>query len=218
VAASFSINLVSTDLKAVTDSLVRLGAKGLGEAAVRAVNSVATRTYTTTIEAMIAGINLSDAYVRSKTEVKLATNTLDATASILATHDALQPSTLTSYGAVVVGKATKHPGKAKGNRSIGVPAGYRAAGFDVSVARGTTDFFSHSQSGNTYFFIIRAPNGKLLTVRRQKDARGVGSVKGMYGPSVIQLFNFQVESKIAVIGEDLQNTLLLEIQKELEFL
>lgn len=216
VAASFSIDLISTDLKPVTDSLIYLGSKGLGEAAVRAVNSVASRAYNNTVDAMVAGINLSDEYVRSKTQLTLATNPQDATATLLANVDAARPSTLTTYGAVVVGKATKHPQRAKGNASIGVPRGYRAAGFDASVRRGTTNFFSHSQSGNTYFFIIRAPSGKLLTVRRQKDARGKGSLDAMYGPSVIQLFSFQIKTHFDAITNDLQTTLLAEVQTQLD--
>lgn len=215
VASSFSIELVSTDLEKVADSLVRLGSKGLGEAALRAVNTVATRTYANTLDAMIAGINLSDAYVRSKTQLILATNPKDATATLLASTDALQPSTLTTFGAAVVSRPAKSK-RAKGNASIGVARGYKAVGFDASVRRGKTDFFSHSKSGNTYFFIIRAPNGKLLTVRRQKDARGKGSLEAMYGPSVMQLFRFQIKTHIDAISADLQQTLLAEVQTQLD--
>lgn len=216
MGASFSVDLISTDLKQVTDSLIRLGSKGLGEAALRAVNRVASRTYNNTVDAMIAGINLNDEYVRSKTQLILATSPLDATATLVANADSARPSTLTTFGAVVVGKATKNPQHAKGNPSIGVPRGYRAAGFDASVARGKTDFFSHSQSGNTYFFIIRAPNGRLLTVARQKNARGKGSLGTLYGPSVVQLFRFQIKTHLGAITQDLRATLLVELQNQLD--
>lgn len=216
MAASFSINLVADDLKAVTDNLIHLSSTGLGEAAVRAVNMVATRAYDKTLEGMISGINLNNEYVRSKTDLVLATSPNDATAVLLASGDAAQPSTLTTYGAAVVARPAKNLKRAKGNASIGVARGERAAGFTASVARGKTDFFSHSQSGNTYFFIIRAPNGSLLTVRRQKDARGQGALKALYGPSVIQLFKFQVKANIVAIAEDLTTTFLAEVQRELE--
>jgi hypothetical protein len=215
VATSFSISLVSTDLKPVTDALISLGSKGLGEAALRAVNSVASRTYNNTLEAMIAGINLSDEYVRSKTQLSLATNPLDATATLLASADSARPSTLTTFGAVVVAKPTKNQKRSKGNASVGVPQGYRQVGFNASVARGKVDFFSHSQSGNTYFFMIRTLSGKLLTVARQKDARGKGSLDALFGPSVLQLLNFQITNNIDAITEDLQTTLLAEVDNQL---
>src|ERR1700740_2845536 len=126
MGAGFFIEVIADDLKSVDDALMHLSSTGLGEVALRTVNSVAARTYDSTLEAMIAGINLSDEYVRSKSSVLLASNPNDATAMIMATNDAAQPSTLTSYGATVVTRAVKNPKRSKGNASIGVARGYRA--------------------------------------------------------------------------------------------
>lgn len=216
MAADFKISITSTDLESVASSLRHLGAEAIGNAALSAVNTVAKRTYDNTLIGMIAGINLTDEFVRSKTELLLATTPNDATATLLANSSSLQPATLTSYGAAVVTAAVKNPKRSRGNASIGVPRGYRQVGFDVSVARGKTDFFSESQSGGTFFFIIRAPNGQLLTVARAKDARGKGSIQGLYGPSVLQLFNYQVTKNVDAITADLAETFADAVQTELD--
>lgn len=216
MAFDFKISLTSTDLESVASSLRHLGADALGNAALTAVNSVASRTYESTIAGMIAGINLSEEFVRAKTELALATDPKDATATLLANGNSAQPATLNTYGAAVVTAPVKNAKRARGNASIGVPKGYRAIGFDVSVGRGKTDFFSQSKSGGTYFFIARMPNGQLLTVARAKDARGKGSLQGLYGPSVLQLFNFQITKNVDAITQDLTDTFSNEVQNEVD--
>lgn len=216
MALDFKISLTSTDLESVASSLRHLGAEALGNAALKAVNTVADRTYQNTVTGMTAGINLSDEFVRSKTELQLATNPNDATATLLANGNSAQPSTLNTYGAAIVTGAVKNPKRARGNASVGVPKGYRQLGFNVSVGRGKTDFFSESKSGSTYFFIVRLPNGQLLTVARAKDARGKGSLQGLYGPSVLQLFNFQINKNVDAITQDLADTFANEVQNQVD--
>lgn len=213
---AFNIKFDTLAVQSLADSLAKFDAKTLGNASLIAVNAVTERAYELSVENMIAGINLTEDYVRSKTSVTLATNPNNIQAKISAAHGGINPSTLTSYGATVVTAAVKNFARSKGNAKIGVAKGMKAIGFDVSVSKGEPEFFSRSNSGNTYSFIIRAPNGVLLTVSRGKNARGKGSLHALYGPSVWQLFNATVPKMRKNIEADLENTVIAEVNKSLE--
>lgn len=231
---SLSVVIAPGDVEALAESLGRLDKAAFGALALKAVNDVTERTYTLARSRMLAEINLPDAYVRERMQVDLATNPNAPRATIYGLRaGANRGATLTTYGATVVtrpvnwpngsftpGKLAPNPRKPGhflpwkpriGNAALGIPAGQKAAGFQVNVTRGNTSLFPHA-------FLIPAKNGVLLTVRRVPGttASGKGKVDAVRGPSVWQLFRATIPKIYNTVESDLAATLSAEVDKALQ--
>ena len=105
-----------------------------------------------------------------------------------------------------------HPG-GKGNRALGIPAGQKQRGVTVEVIRGQR---------NAGF----VPGGFLLPLRRgnQDGGNGFGvfartkggQLRHRYGPSVYQLFAYQADRILADVADDLENTLVEQVDAALQ--
>lgn len=222
--STFSVVIATGDIERVAQSLTKMDSESLGNAAVRAVNTVAERTFTTAVTKMTAGINLSPEYVKSRMRVDLAQDPKKPEAEITALRQGIRGTTLSSYGARVLTQPVKWPNgsftpgkmgvnphkpgvflpwkERKGDPKRGIPAGMKAAGFAVEVTRGTEKDFPHA-------FVIPV-GGRLLTVRR----RGA-KIQTVYGPSVWQLFRATVSRIYTDVEKDLETTLAAEVDREL---
>jgi len=161
--------------------------------AIDAVNLV-TAKYDEVLRAgMIADINLSDAYVRSKTDLAFALRNPEA--SITVRGD------LTILGHYPRTQLTQAAGKrSRGDPSRGIPAGSKQAGLSVGIKRSTPTvqpkWFSMklrrgTQAGDKVGVFVRVGPGR-------KDVRHI------YGPSPYSLFRFQASKHLDQIAEELQ--------------
>lgn len=190
-----TIEIDVRSIAALSDKLGILTSETLGNATVSAINKVVTRTYDMTRERMIAGLNLSDSYVTSKMQLRVADNPLKPSASIVARG---QLTTLGHYQPRMLLQAVKRPGRSKGNPALGIPSGLKPAGLTVTVTRGSDKLVAHGfqiaksrdSEGNALVF-LRGSNGKI---------------RSALGPSVYQLFRTQVQQNIDKIKDDLETT------------
>lgn len=221
------ITINAAQVEEVAQSLSRLAGESLEAAAVKAVNQVTQRAYDTSLGLMLENINLSEGYVSSQMSVRLATDPRKPEAVITANRRGVRGTTLASYGAAIVArdvnwrneeiiarghKFGKWPGwtRRTGDPSRGISENKKADGFTVSVRRGQSIHFRQSASGNHYSFLIPI-GGRLMPVSRAKGAKGKGSLQVLRGPSPWQLFSAVIPRIRRGVTDDLQNTLIDEV-------
>lgn len=233
----FSVDIDVVGIEKVSKSLLKITTKSLDEASVRAVNSVAENAYELARQHMIDNINLSDAYIQSQMTLSHAVEGRPE-ATITAHRRGKRGTTLSpSYGAKATSEAVRwpngsfkagayginprKPGKSlswkerTGNERLGIAAGQKASGFDVSVKRNSTAHFGHSASGNHYSFLIWIDRGGYwLSVTRARWNHGKGSLEALRGPSPWQLFR----AVIPVISGDIEQDLNERISVEVDYL
>lgn len=226
------ITITATDVEKVAQSLTKLTGESIGTASIKAVNQVAERAFDTARTMMIQNINLTEGYITSQMNVRLASDPRDPKATITANRRGVRGTTLSSYGAAIAladvnwkneeiiargHKFGRWPGwtERKGDPSRGIQANMKAAGFTVSVKRGEARRFQRSASGNHYSFLIPI-GGRLMPVTRQKGARGKGAMKVLRGPSPWQLFRSVIPSLNPLVYEDLTTELMLQVDYLLE--
>lgn len=204
MSKSIQLKVDIRQVEGFADRLGRLSGRELGEAAVDALNEVVERAYEFGRDRMTQGINLSDEYVRERMQVDKATQgrpeaTITAFGSrpnltILGRYDAqARPVPVTS------GRRSRSTGAL---RSV-IPAGQKQSGVTVGVSKGSRSFVER---------------GFLLPLRRGTEAGGnglgvfarnrAGKLLHRYGPSVYQLFGFQIQTVSFAAEEDLAETLL----------
>lgn len=213
----FKIEIGTTELEKVAESLSKITPEALGGAALRAVNHTVESAYDLARSHMIANINLSDAYIQSHMRVDPATDLNNPVAEIVTTNagttDAGRGSTLSpTYGAKLSVVAVKHPKRSKGWAKMGIPAGMKAAGFDVSVKKSESAHFQQSASGGHYSFL--APfGGYKFGVTRLKgvDPDAKGAMQVLRGPSPYQLFKATVPHIYSQVEADLSKALSAEV-------
>ena len=202
-ARTLALKIDTRELDTLRDRLGEMTGEEIGRATVTALNGVVDRAYELSRERMIAGINLSDDYLRRRMTVARATPGKPV-ASITASGARNATTVLGRYDAkpVIVANNKGRPGK--GNKALGIPSGQKQAGVTVEVTRGqTSDGF--------------VPRGFLLPLNRGTEAGGNGfgvfartrdgKLRHRYGPSVYQLFAYQVERIVNDVTDDLENTL-----------
>lgn len=174
--------------------LQAVGGGALRRAQVEAVNEVTSRFDLLARKGENEGINLSDAYIAEKTRVTLAANGVPS-ASIVTRGD------LTPMGRFPHSQMWKPAkGKAKGDPKRGIPAGSKAAGVRVDIAKGRPQY-----SPSLFTMTLRegARAGTRVGVFVRTSA---GRLKHLYGPSPYSLFRYQVERRRDDLLDDLENT------------
>jgi hypothetical protein len=202
---NFALKLDVTRVEGLAERLGKIDARYLGRMVVDGLNEVVDRTYQNSRERMNAGINLEDEYLRRKMVVEHATEGRPV-ASILARGGAQHATVLGRFDAQPVRVAAVSPKRRlKGFARLGIPVGQKQKGVTVEVTRGSpSDGF--------------VPGGFILPLRAGKVDGGNGfgvfarNRQGRkvhrYGPSVYQLFSFQLVQMEDDIQDDLSNTLL----------
>ena len=216
MARDYALKIDASQLVKLGERLAQASGEEIGRASVTALNEVVDRTYELARDKMIAGINLTDDYLRRRMTLQHATPGKPV-ASITASGARNATTVLGRYDAkpVVVVNNKGRPGK--GNKALGIPPGQKQAGVTVEVTRGqTSDGF--------------VPRGFLLPLNRGTEAGGngfgvfartkEGKLRHRYGPSVYQLFAYQVERIVNDVTDDLEDTLAeqvdLALQKAIE--
>lgn len=184
------------------------GRAGITLAAIDSVNVVTKRADASLRRGENAGINLTDTYVKSKTDLALAVGSPFATITtrgdltILGRYPIAhiwQPAGPARQNAK---RGTVAGGPSKGDPKRGIPAGSKQKGLRVDIKRSAPVYESK------WF---------TMTLRRGQqagDTRGVfvrtsaGPVKHIYGPSPYSLFRHQVMLQIDDITADLERETL----------
>ena len=216
MARDYALKIDAAQVVKLGERLAQVSGEEIGRASVTALNEVVDRTYELARDKMIAGINLTDDYLRRRMTLQHATPGKPV-ASITASGARNATTVLGRYDAkpVIVVNNKGRPGK--GNKALGIPPGQKQAGVTVEVTRGNvSDGF--------------VPRGFLLPLNRGTEAGGNGmgvfartkdgKLRHRYGPSVYQLFAYQVERIVNDVTDDLEDTLAeqvdLALQKAIE--
>lgn len=216
MARDYALKIDAAQVVKLGERLAQVSGEEIGRASVTALNEVVDRTYELARDKMIAGINLTDDYLRRRMTLQHATPGKPV-ASITASGARNATTVLGRYDAkpVIVANNKGRPGK--GNKALGIPPGQKQAGVTVEVTRGNvSDGF--------------VPRGFLLPLNRGTEAGGNGmgvfartkdgKLRHRYGPSVYQLFAYQVERIVNDVADDLEDTLAeqvdLALQKAIE--
>lgn len=216
MARDYALKIDASQVVKLGERLAQASGEEIGRASVTALNEVVDRTYELARDKMIAGINLTDDYLRRRMTLQHATPGKPV-ASITASGARNATTVLGRYDAkpVIVANNKGRPGK--GNKALGIPPGQKQAGVTVEVTRGNvSDGF--------------VPRGFLLPLNRGTEAGGNGmgvfartkdgKLRHRYGPSVYQLFAYQVERIVNDVADDLEDTLAeqvdLALQKAIE--
>ena len=208
MARNYALKIDATQVQKLGERLAQASGEEIGKASVTALNDVLDRTYALARDKMIAGINLDDQYLRRRMSVSHATPAKPV-ASITASGARNAVTVLGRYDAkpVIVTNNKGRPGK--GNKRLAIPSGQKQGGVTVEVTRGNvSDGF--------------VPRGFLLPLNRGTEAGGNGmgvfartkdgKLRHRYGPSVYQLFAYQVEHILNDVTDDLEDTLAKQVE------
>ena len=202
MARQFAIKLDFTEALRLADEIGGISADDLGRAAVNVTNEVARETYELAQSRMLKNINLSQAYVESKMNLRLATGSRPS-AEIVALGSSnnrqANNTPLGRYDVRVVQKPGKSAKPRSGGRIPGLQPGNRQVGVVVQVLKGV------ASSG----FV---PQGFLMPLKRGNVSGGNGlgvfsrkkgeKARHFYGPSPYQLFAHQAELIEKGVGDD----------------
>ena len=208
-ARTLALKIDTRELDTLRDRLGEMTGEEIGRATVTALNGVVDRAYELSRERMIAGINLSDDYLRRRMRVEHATKGKPV-ASITASGARNDMTVLGRFDAKPRAVPTKTQRPA-GPRRVPVQPGQKQAGVTVSVTKGNADFIER---------------GFMLPLKRGTEAGGNGfgvfarsrdgTLKHRYGPSVYQLFAYQAQTVSYAAEEDLEETLIEQVSEVLQ--
>lgn len=191
--------------EALATRLLQIPGAPLRAAQVRAVNEVTSRFDVLARRRMNEGISLSDAYVKSKVRVDLATREPEAT--ITAAGDL---TILGHFPLHQMYRQANRPARAKGDPARGIPAGSRAAGVRVTIK-------TAAPTAQARWFTMKLRRGTAAGDKIGVFARAPGGrARHMYGPSPYSLFRFQVKRGERELQGDLERTGLAAVQQVVE--
>lgn len=181
------------EIDGLESKLRRLTGEAFGLAASAAVNEVVTRFEKVASRGMNEGINLSDAYIKSKTDLVLARPGANPEATLTTRGDL---TILGHYDPVVLYRSAP---RAKGDPSRGVPAGARAAGVSVEVTRG-------NRKSMPTAFTMRLRQGTKEGDKVGVFIRNGDRKKHVYGVAPYSLFRYQLNKRSEELETDLETT------------
>lgn len=198
-----AIQIDVAQVSGLADKVAKLDAESFAQAAVTALNDAAESGYELARDRITVGINISDDYLRHRMSLNPATRTT-LKAEIVASGDVSRMTRLVHYDArmVIVPAKTKRP---QNRGRLGIPVGSKQAGVSVHVKTPKTIdgwFMLPLRQGNA--------QGEKLGVFSRKNGR----LKHMYGPSVYQLFRYQIPHIEGEVGEGLQEEMLRQVDIE----
>ena len=190
---SLRLTLDVREIDGLDTKLRRLTGEAFGLAASTAVNEVITRFEKVATRGMNEGINLSDQYVKSKTDLVLSRAGTNPEATLTTRGDL---TILGHYDPIVLYRSAP---RARGDSSRGVPAGARAAGVSVEVTRG-------SRKSMQGAFTMKLRQGTKEGDKVGVFIRSGDRKKHVYGVAPYSLFRFQVNKRADDLEVDLENT------------
>lgn len=193
------------EMPKLADRLGRVSASVIGLAARDAVNEVITRFERDALGGMTADYGLTPAYVRSKTDVRLAESTVNPKAEMVTRGD------LTILGRFPLRQLTQPARRAKGDPSRGIPAGRKQAGVEAAIRR------SAPAARDKWFTMrLRAGSQPGANIGVFVRATGRETPKHIYGPAPYSLFRFQRDLRAPDVERDLADTTMRTIVDRVE--
>jgi len=195
-------------LASLGDRLGTLQGGTLEDVATKVVNEVGERTFSLARGRMLAGLSLTDVYLRNRMGFTPAPTSARPRAVVLAQGDL---TTLGHYAPAISTQAAKSPKRSKGNPALGIAAGQKLAGVSVAVRRGGR---KDVRAGKGDVFLMpsrRDSEGNPLIFQRiagGKTRNGKDKLKALLGPSVYQLFSYQIDLIQGEVETDLAETLI----------
>ncbi len=231
---AFEVKINATQVAGLAARLAEITPEALGRATVAGLNEATEQAYTDARVKMIAGINLTDEYLRDRMTLTPAKDAASAIpiASVrasgaltnLISYKPRQNSVVVRFPNSVVAPLIKklgpNPRKAGsllpwklrvGDKARGIAVDRKQAGLTVEVARGAPKPIS-------YAFIIRGSGGRLFVgARKAGDHKGKGKVHALTGPSVYQLFRHALDPKfLQGVQDNLSNSVIHGIDAEIK--
>lgn len=216
MARSFVVDVDALGVQRLVSRLSELDESTLAEISTNVVNEVAERTYALAKGRMTKGLTLSEAYVQSRMAVRPAQVSSRPRAVIVAYGNI---TTLGHYAPRQVTQPVKRPKRAKGDPARGIAAGQKSAGISVEVTKGNRKIVREGMGDVFTIPKIRDSEGNPLIFRRIKGAKtrnGKDKLKALYGPSVYQLFKYQVDLILNEVEEDVADTLANRAEEALK--
>lgn len=234
---AFDIKLDMSEIEALQGRLGAIRAEDLGRAVVETINRITNETYELARGRMIKTINLDDAYVRSRMQVREA-SAGKPIAEIVAQGGNPFLTGLGHYGALQEVKASKWDKEdglergrkigpwpkwedRKGDADRGIDAGDKQAGFSVAVTRGSRKTMrsvftipgKKHNDGSPVLFVGTGVGGSGKMDRNRKQSRQ--GVKALHGPSVYQLFKTVGAAIRDDVGDELERAIVDRVEEEL---
>lgn len=193
----------------MADSVGQLDAQVFGVAAQTALNETVDRAYQLASDRITTGINLSDDYLRRRMTVEHASAS-KLEASITATGSRALLTRLATYDAamIIVPRKTTRASRATGSLPIPIGMGAKQGGVRVTVTRGNTKALD--------MFMLPLRAGAVTGEKYGVFRREGGKLKHLFGPSVYQLFAYQAPRITDEVLDDLQQTLLVQVEQQVE--
>lgn len=193
-------------MPALAERLGRISGSVIGLAARDAVNEVIVRFERDALHGMTADIGLTPAYVKSKTDLRLAESTLNPKAEMVTRGD------LTILGRYPLQQLTRAAStRAKGDPSRGIAPGRKQGGVRVGIRR------SAPAARDKWFTMrLRAGTASGENVGVFVRATGRDKPKHIYGPAPYSLFRHQIGVRIGAVETDLADTTMRTIVDRVE--
>lgn len=190
--------------EALAKRLGLLSGDRIASTVVPAINAVGDRTYELSRDRITVGINLSDDYLRRRFSIKPATESNPKFA--ITAHGARDDMTpLSRYGGEMVLVPKKLP-RTRSKGRLPIPAGQKQRGVTVEVTRGQPTSLLYG-----FMMPLRGGNGLGVFTRSRDGVR-----KHRYGPSVYQLFAYQIERIDDDVLDDFDKTLSQAAERALK--
>lgn len=208
MATSITLTVADEALRSLSDRLGELDDAAFTRLAVATVNEVGQRTYDLARGRMNAGLSLTDAYIERKMQFRPAEPEQRPRAVVVAFGTL---TTLGHYNPRILTQAVKSPEKSRGNPALGIPAGQKLSAVTVAVRSGSRKTV-RAQSNDVFLAPrIRDGEGNPLIFQRLpgKTSTGKSKLKALLGPSVYQLFRYQLDQNglTSQVEDDLAETL-----------
>ncbi len=182
-------------MPALAERLGRISGSVIGLAARDAVNEVITRFERDSLAGMTADIGLTPAYVKGKTDVRLADSSLNPKAEMVTRGD------LTILGRFPMQQLTQSAPRAKGDPARGIPPGSKQAGVRVGIRRSAP-----AERDKWFTMRLRAGGGPGANEGVFVRATGRSKPKHIYGPAPYSLFRHQIGLRASEVEVDLADT------------
>ncbi len=235
-ASIFDIKLDMSGVEGLATALSQVSSEDLGKAIVETLNDVGEGTYDLARGKMMAGINLTDDYLRSRMEFRKATQE-SPKVEIIAKGGNPFVTGLGHYGALQEAKDTRWETEdgpdmgykigpwpkwepRRGDPARGLEPGEKAAGVSVEVKRGNRKVLKSAftipgkvhSDGSPVLFVGKGVPGKGKMDRNRAESRQ--GVESLYGPSVYQLFRFTANNIQGEVAQDLERAIVERAESE----
>jgi len=192
--SSFTVDV--RQLARAAERLASVDDAMLDKSMVGELNKIVDETFDDARGRMSAGINVTDAYMRSKMDVVHATPERGLRAEIIARGGRGDQSPLGRY---FTGQATAPAPRAKGDPARGIAPGRKRAGVMVEVSRGAPKLIKNAFTMPLRAGAVAGGNGIGVFTRSK-----YGVVQHRYGPAVYQLFRVAAGNIEDSVGDKLE--------------